>query len=214
VQRTDSSISDEHEYLRVDVDGDAEPGEPAAGFLYLSKDTYCKVESTLGSKKGDTMRLASYKVVKAVPAKAAKGACDLSRSSRLKSSQGKLSWAKGEMTADLRPMARDDSRPIPEKFLGTWESEIQGTLTIKQGAVGTRVGKYTGWSVDWRCNGTSELVSAADNSLTVSPMELDASTPRNISCPHSVPQTITWKSQNQLELRYPESIAVLLTRVE
>jgi hypothetical protein len=213
VQRTDSSISDEHEYLRVDVDGDAEPGEKAAGFLYLSKDTYCKVESTLGSKTGDTMTLASYKVVKAVPATAAKGACDLSRSSGLKSSDGKLRWAKGEMTADLKPMARDDSRPIPGKFLGTWESELQGTLTIKQGRVGTQVGKYTGWSIDWRCDGTSELVSATENTVTVSPLELDASTPRNISCPHGVPQTITWKSRNELELRYPESIAVRLTRV-
>ncbi|MEV0637826.1 protein kinase [Streptomyces sp. NPDC050619] len=214
VQRTDSSIADEQEYLRIDVDGSAEPGEKAADFLYLGKYTYCKVESTLGSKKGKTMTLASFKVVKAVPATAAKGACDLTRSSGLKSSSGELSWEMGDMTADLKPVARTGSRPIPAKFLGTWQSEVQGTVAIKQGAVGTRVGKYTGWSIDWRCNGSSELVSATKNMLTMSPLELDASTPRNISCPHGVPETITWKSKNELEMRYPESIGIRLTRVE
>ncbi|MFI9172755.1 serine/threonine-protein kinase [Streptomyces lincolnensis] len=213
VQRSDSSISDEHEYLRVDVDGDARPGQDAADFLYLSKDVYCKVESTLGSRKGDTMTLASFKVVKAVPATAAETTCDFSRSSGLTSVGGRLSWAKGAMTAELRPVARAVGAPIPDKFLGTWESELQGTLTIKQGAVGTKVGIYTGWSVDWRCNGSAELVSSTADLVTLSPMELDASTPRNISCPHSVPTTITWKSRNELELRYPESIAVRLTRV-
>ncbi|MDO0938855.1 serine/threonine-protein kinase [Streptomyces sp. DG2A-72] len=214
VQRTDSSISDEHEYLRVDVDGDAAPGEKAADFLYLSKDTYCKVESRLRAKKGNTMTLASFDVVKAVPATAARRACDLRRSGGLKSSAGKLTWTMGDMTADLKPMARPGSRSVPGKFLGTWKSEIQGTLTIKQGAVGTKVGTYTGWSIDRRCNGTSQLVSATKNIVTLSPLELDASTPRTIGCPHGVPQTITWKSKNQLELRYPESIAVVLTRVE
>ncbi len=214
VQRTDSSISDEHEYLRVDVDGSAAPGEKAVDFLYLSKDTYCKVESRLGSKKGNTMALTSFDVVKAVPATAARGACDLSRSGGLKSSAGRLTWAMGDMTAELKPMARPAGGPLPDKFLGTWRSEIQGTLTIKRGAVGRKVGTYTGWSIDWRCNGTSELVSATKNIVTLSPLELDAATPRNIGCPHGVPQTITWKSKNQLELRYPESIAVRLTRVE
>ncbi|MFI9761584.1 serine/threonine-protein kinase [Streptomyces sp. NPDC051963] len=213
VQRTDSSISDEHEYLRVDVDGAAARGEKAAEFLYLSKDTYCKVESRLGSKQGNTMTLASFDVVKAVPATAARGACDLSRSGGLKSSAGRLTWAMGDMTVELKPMARPSGRPVPDKFLGTWRSEIQGTLTIKQGAVGTKVGTYTGWSIDWRCNGTSELVSATKSVVTLSPLELDASTPKNIGCPRGVPQTITWKSKNQLELRYPESIAVRLTRV-
>ncbi|WP_106980989.1 serine/threonine-protein kinase [Streptomyces fulvoviolaceus] len=214
VQRTDSSVADEHEYLRIDVDGDARPGEKAADFLYLSKDTYCKVESTLGSRKGDTMTLASFEVVKAVPATAAEGTCDLSRSNGLKSSAGKLTWTMGDMEADLKPVTKTGSRPVPAKFLGTWRSEVQGTLTIKQGAVGTRAGKFTGWSIDWRCNGSAELVSASENSVSLSPTELDASTPRNISCPHGVPTTVTWKSENELEMRYPESIAIRLTRVK
>ncbi len=212
VQRTDSSISDEHEYLRIDVDGNARPGEKAADFLYLGKDTYCKVESTLGSKSRHTMKFASFKVVKAVPESAAKGACDLTRSSTLTSSDDRVSWSMGETTADLRPVTADSSEPVPAAFLGTWKSEIQGTLTIKQGAVGTKVGTYTGWSIDWRCNGSAELVSVNKDTITMSPLELDATTPRGIGCPNGVPETITRKSQNELELRYPESIAVRLTR--
>lgn len=213
VQRTDSSVADEHEYLRIDVDGDARPGEKAADFLYLSKDAYCRVESTLGSKRGDTMTLASFEVVKAVPATAAEGVCDLARSNALKSSAGKLTWTMGDMESDLKPVKRTGSRPVPAKFVGVWQSEVQGTLEIKQGAVGTKAGKFTGWSIDWRCNGSAELVSASDNIVTLSPLELDASTPRNISCPHGVPTTVTWKSRNELEMRYPESIAIRLTRV-
>lgn len=208
VQRADSSVSDEHEYLRIDV------GARTADFLYLSKDTYCKVEAAVDAKRGDTMTLASFDVVKAVPATAAEGTCDLSRSSALKSSSGKLTWTMGDMTADLKPVTRTGSRPVPAKFLGTWQSEVQGTLTIEQGAVGTKAGKFTGWSIDWRCNGSAELVSASENTVSLSPLELDASTRRDISCPHGVPTTVTWKSQNELEMRYPESIAIRLTRVQ
>ncbi|MEU6377157.1 serine/threonine-protein kinase [Streptomyces sp. NPDC046909] len=213
VQRSDSSVADEHEYLRIDVDENAEPGRKAADFVYLSKEIYCKVESTLGSKKGDTLTLASFKVVKAVPAEEAKGACDLSRTKGIKSSPGKLTWTMGDMTADLKPVANTGNRPVPAKFLGTWESEIQGTLTLRQGPVGTKA-QFTGWSIDWRCHGTAELVSASDDLVNLSPLELDASTPRGIGCPHGVPTTLTWKSANELEMRYPESGGIRLTRVK
>jgi hypothetical protein len=212
VERTDSSITDEHEYLRIDVDGDAAPGEKAADVLYLGKYTYCKIESTVRSKGRNSLRLGSAKVVKAVPASAAKGACDLAGSSSLASSGGRTSWSSGEMTADLRPVTADRNRPVPAAFLGTWRSELQGTLTIRQGPVGTKVGTYTGWSVDWRCNESAELVSVTEDTITLSPNELDASTPRGIGCPDGVPVTLTRKSKDRLDLRYPESTPVRLTR--
>jgi hypothetical protein len=100
VQRADSSVSDEH--------------------------TYCKVEAAVDEKRGDTMTLASFDVVKAVRATAAEGTCDLRRSSALKSSSGQLTWTMGDMSADLKPVTRTGSRPVPAQFLGTWQSEVQG----------------------------------------------------------------------------------------
>ncbi|MGW0737126.1 serine/threonine protein kinase [Streptomyces sp. NPDC002851] len=211
VQRTDSSVSDEHEFLRIRVDGRGGPGMKAAAFTYLTKDAYCKVDATFGAKRGNTMTLTSYKVVKQVRHKDSTSSCNLSRSKALTLSGGELRWSMGDRTAELKrtPPKR---QPIHAKFLGTWKSETQGTLTIKQGPAGTRVAKYTGWSIDYRCNGSAELVSATKNTVTLSPLELAPTTPKNIGCPHSVPETITWKSADELELRYPESISVRLTR--
>jgi hypothetical protein len=62
--------------------------------------------------------------------------------------------------------------------------------------------------------GSAQLVSASENTVSLSPLELDASTRRDITCPHGVPTTVTWKSQNEPEMRYPESIAIRLTRVQ
>ncbi|NBE55504.1 serine/threonine-protein kinase [Streptomyces boluensis] len=208
VQHSESSVSDEHEFLRVTLDRD----KKTAAFAYLTPDAYCKVTSKAGDMSRGTVPLSAYRTVKWVRHKDSVSKCDLNRVKSLKLASGRLSWTTGDKSAELR-RTRPTARPIPEKFLGTWKSEMTGTLKIEQGPAGTRVAKYTGWSIDYRCNGSAELVVAAKNTVTLSPMELDPTTPRNIGCPHSVAETITWKSENELELRYPESIAVRLTRV-
>ncbi|MDI3420352.1 serine/threonine-protein kinase [Streptomyces luteolus] len=207
VRHAESSVTDEHEYLRVTFDRSARQADLA----YLTPDSYCKVTSKVDGQRGDTVTLSSFRTVKSVRHRDSTRACDLNRARRLKLTSGKLSWTTGDKSAELE-RTRTTPRPIPDKFLGTWKSEVSGTLRIEQGAAGTKVATYKGWSIDYRCNGSAELVTATRNTVTLSPLELDPSTPRNIGCPHSVPETLTWKSENELELRYPESIAVRLTR--